>query len=168
MRNRTCPTSTTAPSRNSRLSKMPFTWERISTTRKPATRPENSSGSGTSCACSSTTPTSGGGGAAGAAGFDAGLVHQKAAPPTIATATAAVARRPIHVRAVTEPPTLSYRANPCRRQHTRRPAGLHLRFGRRNPAGWRPALQVLGVARQQRQALALALAHQGHLVAGAA
>jgi hypothetical protein len=42
MRNRTWPTSTTAPSWYSRFSSTPLTWARISTTRKPATRPEKS------------------------------------------------------------------------------------------------------------------------------
>src|SRR5882672_1802948 len=108
MRNRTWPTSKTAPSRYSRLSSSPFTWARISTTRKPATRPENSSGRGTSAAASSTTPTWGGGGAAVAAGGNAGRDHQNAPAATSAAIAPAATMGPIQVRAIIDPlPSLS-------------------------------------------------------------
>src|SRR6266508_2340463 len=105
MRNRTWPTSTTAPSWYSRFSSTPLTWARISTTRKPATRPEKSSGRGTSAAVTSTTPTGGGGAVAAGAGL--GRFHQKTAAATIATMTAIATTRPVQRAIIGSFPSLS-------------------------------------------------------------
>src|SRR5882757_967709 len=99
MRNRTWPTSTTAPSWYSRFSSTPLTWARMSTTRKPATRPEKSRGRGTSAAVTWTTPTCGAGGAV-AAGAGLGRLHQNAAAPAIATTMATATTRAIQRRAI--------------------------------------------------------------------